>query len=144
MFYQRLQNGPWKVSKAVLYTLAHTLGSRPLVVVWCRSCGGVRDLPVGGGFVRSDWVSVNMMVLFADHGHRVAPVCTHRGQEREKTMHHPEHSNHLSNKLQYVIPAYTICTWVITVSETSTAQVDFPLFPHIFLHQTVEQKDKEP
>lgn len=33
--------------------------------------------------------------------------------------------------------------WVFTESKTSTAQVDSPLFPHIFLHQAVEQKHKE-
>lgn len=31
----------------------------------------------------------------------------------------------------------------IAVSETSAAQVDSPLVPHVFLHQTVEHKNKE-
>lgn len=38
----------------------------------------------------------------------------------------------------------TAPVWVITESEASAAQVDPPLFPHVFFHQAVEQKDKEP
>lgn len=34
-------------------------------------------------------------------------------------------------------------TRVIAVSETSAAQVGSPLVPHVFLHQTVEHKNKE-
>lgn len=51
--------------------------------------------------------------------------------------------NHVAIMLQCCYMSKWTATWVFTESKTSTAQVDSPLFPHIFLHQAVEQKHKE-
>lgn len=118
--------------------------SCPLVVLWCWSGRGVRHLPDCGGAVRGDWVRVYKNVLFAGTArcHSAAPVWK-RNKKKKGVI------NNLNVILQYVphqqaLLCLMTCTRAVFGPETSTAQVESPLLPHIFLHQTVEQKHKEP